>query len=425
MPRVPPTRALRIAGAATAGALVVALAVSIWAVRESASVTRSVERTATVKSAVAELLQAVVDAESSQRGFLLTGEPRFVEARQTARERVETTLADLRSLASDDSQRREAVEAVERDARRTAAGSDTMPALRHDIAGMNDHEDRLLLEGRTTRARANVVAIVGLVATGFLFGLLAVFGAAARRAAEAENARLAERARTIEFQDRFIAILGHDLRNPLSAVRVGLATARRSAPDELHKTIDRMNASVDRMNRMIQQLLDLARSRLGGGIPVEPARANLEHIVRDVADELRSTHPARALVVESSGDLEGSWDADRLQQVVSNLVGNALSHGAQDQAVRVALRAENGRVVLTVHNGGPPIPSTLREVLFDPFRRGSDQTPRGGTSGLGLGLYISRELVLAHGGNIKLESSEKDGTTFTVSLPRAAAHARG
>jgi signal transduction histidine kinase len=199
---------------------------------------------------------------------------------------------------------------------------------------------------------------------------------------------------------------------------MGLATARRSATPEMLKTIDRMNASVDRMNRMIQQLLDLARSRLGGGIPIEPARADLERIVHDVAEELRSTHPERALVVESSGDTGGSWDADRLHQVVSNLIGNALSYGSSDEAVRVALRGREDRVILSVHNGGPPIPAPLQEVLFDPFRRGAKETQQRGTSGLGLGLYISRELVVAHGGAIELDSTETTGTTFTVTLPR-------
>jgi signal transduction histidine kinase len=249
--------------------------------------------------------------------------------------------------------------------------------------------------------------------------LLAVLGVAWRRAAEAERAQLAERARQTEFQERFVAILGHDLRNPLSAVRMGLALLRRTAPPESMRTLDRMDRSVARMERMIQQLLDLARSRIGGGIRIAPAPASLERIVNDVAEELRSAHPGRELVVEAGGDLDGAWDADRLQQVASNLINNALCYGSPDEPVRVALRGEDGQVVLSVHNGGAPIPDAIREALFDPFRRGREGAAPASPSGLGLGLYITRELVRAHGGSIDLQSTESSGTTFTVALPRA------
>jgi signal transduction histidine kinase len=202
-----------------------------------------------------------------------------------------------------------------------------MDVLRRDLAQLDDEQDRLLLGGRTARARASVLAIVALVVTGFLFGLLVVLGTAWRRAIDAENARLAERARTIEFQDRFIAILGHDLRTPLSSVKMGLALARRSVPTQTFKTIDRMEASVERMDRMIEQLLDLARSRFGAGIVVEPVAANLESIVHSVTDELRGAHPARALVVEASGNLDGAWDTDRKCALV-RLPRPACSHCA-------------------------------------------------------------------------------------------------
>jgi signal transduction histidine kinase len=436
---------LPIAGAVAAVTLTAALAFTIYAVRSSAAISRDVEHTATVKTATAQLRQVVADAETSQRGFLLTGEPELLERLGNARTRTEAAVVTLRSLTRGDARQQPLVSDIERDttarlaelatvldgyerggessaleALRRTLGQQAMDVLLRDLARMDEEEDELLLNGRAARAHAGVLAIVALVVTGFLFGLLVVLGTAWRRATDAENARLAERARTIEFQDRFIAILGHDLRNPLTSVKMGLGLARRSAPPQTLRTIDRMEASVDRMERMIQQLLDLARSRFDASIVVAPAAANLERIVNAVADELRGAHPTRALVVEATGDLDGAWDTDRLQQVVSNLVGNALSHGSLDDPVRVALRGEAEFVVLSVHNGGPPIPESVQKVLFDPFRRGAKEMRTARTSGLGLGLYISRELVNAHGGTIELVSSETQGTTFTVTLPRVA-----
>jgi CHASE3 domain sensor protein len=435
---------LPIAGAVAAVTLTAALAFTIYAVRSSAAISRDVEHTATVKTATAQLRQAVADAETSQRGFLLTGEPELLERVGNARTRTEAAVVTLRSLTRGDARQQTLVSDIERDttarlaelatvhdAYERGGGSSALEALRRlgqqamdgllrDLARMDEEEDQLLLNGRAARAHASVLAIVALVVTGFLFGLLVVLGTAWRRATNAENARLAERARTIEFQDRFIAILGHDLRNPLTSVKMGLSLARRSAPPQSLKTIDRMEASVERMERMIQQLLDLARSRFDASIVVAPAAANLERIVNAVADELRGAHPTRALIVEATGDLDGAWDMDRLQQVVSNLVGNALSHGPLDDPVRVALRGEAEFVILSVHNGGPPIPESVQKVLFDPFRRGAKEMRTARTSGLGLGLYISRELVNAHGGTIDLVSSETQGTTFTVTLPRVA-----
>ena len=138
--------------------------------------------------------------------------------------------------------------------------------------------------------------------------------------------------------------------------------------------------------------------------------------MRTVVDELQ----APELVIEAGDDVTGTWDPDSLEQVVSNLAGNAISHGASGAQVRLALRGESDRVVLSVHNAGPPIPEALRAVLFDPFRRGANDAKSRAMAGLGLGLFISREIVSAHGGTIAVTSSETEGTTFSVTLPRHA-----
>jgi signal transduction histidine kinase len=431
-------RALPAAAATAAMALAAMLALSISAVRASQTITRNVEQLSTVRAIVADLLHAVVDTDESQRALLVSGLPEYAKRREDARRRVAESIERLRTYAPIPPNN--PTQALERSASARIAvldailetrvpgaagaagealGADhTMEALLHEVEATNADLDRFLRDGREARRRANVHAIVALVATGYLFGLLAVLVVTWRRAAEAERAQLAERAHRTEFQERFIAILGHDLRNPLSAVRMGLTLLKRTAPNESLGTIDRMNRSVVRMDRMIQQLLDLARSRMGG-IRIATAPTSLERIVSDVADELRSAYPGRELVVESAGDLDGAWDADRLQQVASNLINNALCYGPPDEPVRVALRGEDGRVVLSVHNGGPPIADATREALFDPFRRTKGEAPAR-PSGLGLGLYISRELVRAHGGRIDLQSTSSSGTTFTVELPRAA-----
>jgi signal transduction histidine kinase len=146
--------------------------------------------------------------------------------------------------------------------------------------------------------------------------------------------------------------------------------------------------------------------------------------VTDVANEARAAHPERTLLVDMTGDLEGEWDPDRLAQVASNLVGNAMAHGAPDGPVRVTVRSGAGTVEVAVHNAGPAIPEALRRVLFDPFRRGQEAGETSRASGLGLGLYITREIVAGHGGTVEVESTEAEGSTFRVVLPRTSTRSR-
>jgi len=240
----------------------------------------------------------------------------------------------------------------------------------------------------------------------------------------AEKAALAEKARIQEFQERFIAILGHDLRNPLSAIDVGVSILRQRAAslgdEPTTRVAERMKSSTRRMSRMIEQILDLARSRLGGGLDVKPAEMNLCPMMTAIVDELRAAHPSRSIELRCPAALEGLWDRDRLEQVFSNLVSNAIHYGDPERPVTVRVAVEEGDVVVTVHNDGPPIPETLRSEIFSAFRRGERDGKAAETTGLGLGLYISREILLAHGGEIDVRSNRIEGTTFQVRLPRAA-----
>jgi PAS domain S-box-containing protein len=236
----------------------------------------------------------------------------------------------------------------------------------------------------------------------------------------AENAALQERARIQEFQERFIAVLGHDLRNPLAAIELGTSILRRSAAERETRTLDRMASSAQRMSWMISQMLDLTRSRLAGGLEVLRAPTDLAEDLRRAVDELRLAFPARELILSCPFPLPGEFDRDRMLQVFSNLIGNALHHGDPAKPVRVEARTDPHRVIISVHNVGPRIPEDLLPKLFDPFRRGERDSRVAGTAGLGLGLFISREIVLAHGGSIEVYSTVDEGTTFRVQLPIAA-----
>ena len=240
----------------------------------------------------------------------------------------------------------------------------------------------------------------------------------------AENATLVERARTHEFQERFLAVLGHDLKNPLAAIGMGAALLRQQHADEGdQKVLKRIDKSATRMTRMIDQILDLTRSRLGGGMEMNVRDIELNPVLAQVVDELQGAYPKSSVIFECPPhSVRGAWDPDRLGQVFSNLVGNAIQHGLEGSAVVVSIHDKHFEVVVTVHNEGTPIPQELLAKLFDPFRRGARESRTSRTAGLGLGLYISREIVLAHGGSIKAASTV-EGTTFRVSLPLPAAAA--
>jgi PAS domain S-box-containing protein len=226
-----------------------------------------------------------------------------------------------------------------------------------------------------------------------------------------------ERDANERFRELFIGMLGHDLRSPLSSVVTGACVLRRAGDLNAtqERTVERLERAGERMGRMVEQMLDFARSRLGGGIPVVCRPTSMHDLVRAIVAEVQPEQGPSRIDLELEGDGEGEWDPDRLGQVVANLVGNALTHGAQDGRVSVRVRGEPGSVTLQVHNDGPPIPENLLPVMFDPFRR-AEVNGRG--QGLGLGLYIAKQIVHAHGGALTVESSADAGTTFTVTLPR-------
>ena len=217
------------------------------------------------------------------------------------------------------------------------------------------------------------------------------------------------------FREEFIGVVGHDLRNPLSAIRTGghLLMKRAGLAERDTAVARRIVSSADRMSRMIDELMDFARGRLGGGIPLQRTLVDLHALCRDVVEEAQTAH-GRAVRLLVSGTSHGHWDHDRLGQLLSNLVGNALQHSADGTLVTVTARDDGDHAVVQVNNAGTPIDRDDIEHIFDPFRRGD----RAASAGLGLGLYIVERIVHAHGGAIDVRSTEADGTTFTVRLPR-------
>jgi PAS domain S-box-containing protein len=229
-----------------------------------------------------------------------------------------------------------------------------------------------------------------------------------------------ELARAVVFRERVMGVLGHDLRNPLSSV-LGHAALLEHQPgisERMRDGLTRIVQAAERMNELIETLLDVTRLRVRRELQLSIETVDLGAVARATVDELRVSHRNRAIEVETTGDLRGRWDAGRLAQVVSNLVGNALAHGSAEAPVQLSLTEEDGIAVLAVTNRGPTIPAEVAERMFEPFwqaPRDEPATQRSG--GLGLGLFIVREIVRAHGGTIDVRS--RDGvTTFTVRLPR-------
>ncbi|TMQ18514.1 MAG: PAS domain S-box protein [Deltaproteobacteria bacterium] len=225
--------------------------------------------------------------------------------------------------------------------------------------------------------------------------------------------------RAAEYNEQFTALLGHELRNPLNAIATSAQLLqRRATAPEIARPATRIVLSAERMSRMIAQLLDLAHVRVAGGLALEPRPLDLTELCQLVIDELRQAHPSLHLELTATGALHGRWDGERLVQVVSNLVGNAIEHGDPRAAIRVHLDGRDPRrVTLRVENRGV-IPPDVASTLFEPFRNRYER--REHSRGLGLGLYISKEIVTAHRGTIEVRSTPEDGTSFEIELPKNA-----
>ena len=225
------------------------------------------------------------------------------------------------------------------------------------------------------------------------------------------------REQEVQYRDRFLGILGHDLRTPLSAARLSAIALSRTVSDEKQLAIvSRILSSTRRLSGMVDDLLDFARGRLGVPMPLKPETADLRKIILDVIEEIQVAYPGAIIHLETEGELSGEWDVARIKQLLSNLAINAVQHGIPD-SVKARAKGDHDSVVIEVENQGPPIAQELLPVLFDPLVRGAESDQE--RENLGLGLFIAKEIAAAHRGAIMVTSSTAAGTVFAVRLPRS------
>lgn len=222
-----------------------------------------------------------------------------------------------------------------------------------------------------------------------------------------------------QARNLLLGMLGHDMRSPLQTIQMTSSyLAAMNAGEAVSGAASRLIRSGARMQALLDDMLDFNRTKLGLGIEVKPEEVDLRDAITDELDQIRAAHPGREVRLETSGDSRGTWDGQRLQQLLGNLVVNALKYGSQESPVHVRLSGDEPVVLLEVSNRGPAIEPCMLERIFDPLRRGHSETADRGS--LGLGLYIAREIAKAHGGEITARSDE-NATVFSVRLPRRPA----
>lgn len=222
-----------------------------------------------------------------------------------------------------------------------------------------------------------------------------------------------------EFREQLIGIVGHDLVNPLSTIIIAgeLLLERENLSASGIELAKKITGNAALAVRLIEQLLDFTRSRLGGGIPIDPKPFDMNDVFRQVVGEMELRHPERPVRVDVRGDLNGVWDRDRIYQLVVNIVGNAVQHGEAGSSIDLHVDGGESEVVIEITNRGKAIPAETLPFIFEALRTGREKH-LSRTQGLGLGLFIARQITRSHGGSITVASSGSEGTTFRVRLPR-------
>lgn len=230
-----------------------------------------------------------------------------------------------------------------------------------------------------------------------------------------------ELAELLRLNEELLAVVSHDLRNPLNVVVMVAQLLHEYEDPSITALANRLQSSGDRMKTIISELFDLTRARLAGGIPVDASPMDLQNILLRVVGEVEANAKGRRIDLRKRGDLTGTWDGSRLEQVLSNLLGNAVAHGANEHPIVVDVDGQGHELCINITNGGV-IPPELLPHVFAPFRGSNDGKRK--REGLGLGLYIVDQIVRAHGGEIRIDTHPERGTTtFAVRLPRVAPRA--
>jgi sigma-B regulation protein RsbU (phosphoserine phosphatase) len=218
------------------------------------------------------------------------------------------------------------------------------------------------------------------------------------------------------FAEQLVGVVSHDIRNPMSVIQMSAVLLERGiGPEQQKAAIARVTRAVQRVQHLIGDLLDFTQARLGGGVRIRKASVDLHQAVADSVGELSVAFPQCQLRLERDGDGFCHADADRIVQAVGNLVANAAAHGARDRPITVRTESDDTTCRVIVHNHGEPIAPRVLSQLFEPMVRGADVTSKG----VGLGLYIVREILRAHGGRAEAQSSAEAGTRFILHIPRA------
>ncbi len=398
------------------------------------------------------LEDALARAESAQRGYLLTREARSLESYRTAvadihaeldavnrriaarpgapsidalSTLIEAKLAELRRGV--DARAAEGLAGAQRELRSGDGRwlTETVEAVRAELEAVEGAE--LRERRRAWFERIALADAIFLTANVLLLALVVAAGLAARAELKRREQRAEDRLRLLELQERILGFVSHDLRTPLAAIDAGAAVLSRSglAPKQA-RIAEVVRSSARRMARIIRDLLDYTRMReRDDGIPLAIRAADVGEVCARIVEEAALREDAVALDLGREGDLSGEWDPDRLEQVIGNLVGNAVRHAAPGTPVRVRAMDEGDRVRVEIENDGPPIPPESVRSIFEPFRTASGNGTEAEHAGIGLGLFIVRSIVEAHGGTVDVQSAPGRPVTFTVLLPRGPPSARG
>lgn len=224
-------------------------------------------------------------------------------------------------------------------------------------------------------------------------------------------------------KDVLLGVLGHDIRGPVAAVQMAASMVERLGPvnTEQRQMLDQVSLSADRVQLIVRDLIDLAKSKAGQSLPLKKSRCSLTTLCNHIVDETKVRNPDREIYVVLPGYIEGHWDEIRIGQMLTNLLSNAVQYGEPSMPIVLNVSDYDCDVVIAVTNGGEPIPPTHLDTIFKSFARVPSKEPQGEvpTSNLGLGLFICKEIATAHGGTISVVSGKREGTTFSVRLPKS------